>query len=183
MPTSEDQKPLVLRLAEHALSCAFEGKSQLVKPAAVTDAVNQVALQLQLTEKQVRSMLYEIPRDPDKNLGYVQWREWVPRAALAMLGGSNAEVLRVEARAAQRKAARTLDALLETVNKGALHNLDVVGLTAALEEMFRQADKDDSGALDQEEFRTMMLSSGMGLSEREISRLIDATMRGSSTGT
>ena len=57
MPSSEAQKPLVLRLAERDLSCTLEGKFQLVKPAAVIDAIDQVSLPLLLTEKQVHSML------------------------------------------------------------------------------------------------------------------------------
>jgi len=126
MMSSESFKPLVLRLAEHALLSAFEGKSALVPLAVVTDAVNQMASELKLSDKQVRAMLYEISSNPDQNLGHITVSDWVPRAAVALLGGTTGELLRADVRAKKRETQKTIAAVLETVNDGAFLDFDQV---------------------------------------------------------
>mmetsp|Transcript_7630 Transcript_7630/g.18250 ORF Transcript_7630/g.18250 Transcript_7630/m.18250 type:complete len:458 (-) Transcript_7630:73-1446(-) len=126
------------------------------------EVVRRFTTELGLEVSDMRRIMAEADENED---GAIEYHEFVPAAADMI------ETAVAKRRFQQAKLEREADAV-ERSRHFLLHGLSREELEGVLEEMFRQADTDGSGALSRSEFASCLRSSGLGLTRKEINVLM-----------
>lgn len=118
--------------------------------------------ELPLSKKEMRAVMAEADVNND---GEVNYAEFLPLAIEIVQGLYAREDLRASEEAEEEEAREAAQDML-------VHGMSREELQQMMKAIFEKADKDESGALDRQEFKTCMQEAELGLTKKEINILM-----------